>query len=180
MPRTITHDGKLTCAPELLTEFLREIRSLDKKLGPVLVQTPPGLEFETKKVSKFFSLLRQHYLGDVVCEPRHSSWFVERADRCLREFQVARVASDPACVPAAAAPGGFPELTYFRLHGSPRPYYSRYPHEFVKRLAAKLEELATAAKVWCVFDNTASGWAIENALQLSMELGSAKKSPLCT
>jgi uncharacterized protein YecE (DUF72 family) len=171
VPRTITHDAKLTCAPELLTEFLRQIRSLNQRLGPVLVQTPPSLEFETGQVSKFFLLLRQHYPGDVVCEPRHSSWFVERADSCLRDFHVARVASDPACVPAAAVPGGFRALAYFRLHGSPRPYYSRYADEFVKTLAPKLNELSTSCQVWCVFDNTASGWATENALELRTDLG---------
>jgi uncharacterized protein YecE (DUF72 family) len=142
----------------------------------VLVQTPPSLEFEPERVSEFFSLLRQHYLGDVVCEPRHNSWFVERADGCLRDFQVARVASDPACVPAAAIPGGLRSLAYFRLHGSPRPYYSRYPNEFVKMLARKLDKLAMTAQVWCVFDNTASGWAIENALELRTELGKSDQS----
>jgi uncharacterized protein YecE (DUF72 family) len=60
-----------------------------------------------------------------------------------------------------------------RLHGSPRPYYSRYSDEFVKALARKAEELAGTARVWCVFDNTASGWAIENAIALRMELASS-------
>ena len=168
VPRTITHDAKLKCAPELLTDFLHQVGYLGGKLGPLLVQTPPSLVFEIGAVSKFFSLLRQHYSGDVVCEPRHSTWFVERAEQCLQEFRVARAASDPACVPKAAEPGGFQGLAYFRLHGSPRPYYSRYPEEFVKQIANRLEKLL---RVWCIFDNTAAGWAFENALQLTKELG---------
>jgi uncharacterized protein YecE (DUF72 family) len=170
MPKTITHDTKLKCSAELLIEFFEQIRSLNDRLGPVLVQTPPSLEFENGYVSSFFSLLRQHYLGDVVCEPRHGSWFVDVADTCLRDFHVARVASDPARVPAAANPGGLRTLVYFRLHGSPRPYDSRYLDESVKELARKAEKLAGTARVWCVFDNTASGWAIENAIALRTEL----------
>jgi uncharacterized protein YecE (DUF72 family) len=170
MPKAITHDAKLKCSGELLTEFLQHIRSLNDRLGPVLVQTPPSLEFESQYVSRFFSLLRQLYLGDVVCEPRHSSWFVDAGDRCLSDFQVTRVASDPACVPAAANPGGLRTLVYFRLHGSPRPYYSRYPDELLKALARKIKKLTENARVWCVFDNTASGWAIENALALRTEV----------
>ncbi len=173
VPRAITHEAKLKSAPELLTDFLQQVRYLDEKLGPLLIQTPPSLEFEIGAVSEFFSLLRQHYSGDVVCEPRHSSWFLDRADQCLQEFQVARAASDPACVPKAADTGGFQTLAYFRLHGSPRPSYSRYPEEFVKRLAKKLERVATTRRVWCVFDNTASGWAFENALQVTRGLGIA-------
>lgn len=72
VPRTITHDAKLECAPELLTEFLRQIRFLGDRLGPVLVQTPPSLEFETEQVSKFFSLLRQHYLAWLIHQRRES------------------------------------------------------------------------------------------------------------
>ena len=154
--------------PELLTDFLQQVGYLDGKLGPLLVQTPPSLEFEIGAVSEFFALLRQHYAGEVVCEPRHSTWFGGSAEQCLQEFQVARAASDPACVPKAADTGGFKGLAYFRLHGSPRPYYSRYPEEFVKQVAHKLE---TLPRVWCIFDNTAAGWAFENALQLTRALG---------
>jgi Protein of unknown function DUF72 len=86
VPRAITHDAKLKCAPEQLTDFLQQVRYLDGKLGPLLVQTPPSLEFEIGLVSEFFALLRQHHSGDVACEPRHSSWFLERADQCLQKF----------------------------------------------------------------------------------------------
>jgi uncharacterized protein YecE (DUF72 family) len=34
------------------------------------------------------------------------------------------------------------------------------------RLATTIGRFSTAEQVWCVFDNTASGAAIENALEL--------------
>ena len=46
----------------------------------------------------------------------------------LSQFQIARVAADPAPVPRADAPGGWPGIVYCRLHGSPR-IYSGYSAE---------------------------------------------------
>ena len=57
-------------------------------------------------------------------------------------------------------------MTYFRLHGSPRTYWSRYDATYIASLAAVLRGRPYARDVWCVFDNTASGAAIENAWEL--------------
>ena len=38
------------------------------------------------------------------------------------------------------------------------------------RLAANIGSMSTAEQVWCVFDNTASGAAIENAWELRQRL----------
>ena len=69
-------------------------------------------------------------------------------------------------MPAAAVPAGWLRLAYFRLHGSPRTYWSKYDAHYMAALAVTLRGITTAAEVWCVFDNTASGAAIENAWEL--------------
>ncbi|HEX4488863.1 MAG TPA: DUF72 domain-containing protein, partial [Terriglobales bacterium] len=120
----------------------------------------------------FLVLLRENYSGDVVCEPRHRSWFEENANEMLKQFKIARVAADPACVPNAAHPGGNESLAYFRLHGSPRLYYSEYSGDFLETLATQLKELARSKQVWCIFDNTALGFATQNALELKAKLAS--------
>jgi uncharacterized protein YecE (DUF72 family) len=173
-PRAITHDAKLKCGKELLASFLSEISCLGKKLGPLLFQLPPSLQFDRPSTRKFLSLLRASYLGDVVWEPRHPGWFGPEVDDLLQEFRIARVAADPACVPGAACPGGFAGLVYFRLHGSPRRYYSSYTDDFLNALALRLASLAPSARAWCVFDNTASGAAIGNALELKRKLADVK------
>ena len=170
VPRTITHEAKLNCDSGILTEFFRQIKSLHDKLGPVLIQLPPSLQFELVLTRKFASMLRDNYSGDVVWEPRHPSWFNDQVDDLLKEFRIARVAADPACVPAASRPGGLPSLVYFRLHGSPRRYYSAYTKESLKKLSAQLASSAPKGTVWCVFDNTASGAALGNALELTVKL----------
>jgi uncharacterized protein YecE (DUF72 family) len=170
MPKNITHVARLACSPDVLSAFLQQIAFLDEKLGPMLVQLPPSLEFDDSVATKFLALLRNNYSGDVVLEPRHVSWFDDRANDLLTAYQVARVAADPACVPAASDPGGISSLAYFRLHGSPRRYYSSYSAEFLDVLFSKVRHLVATARVWCIFDNTASGAAIQNALALNAKL----------
>jgi uncharacterized protein YecE (DUF72 family) len=164
-PRTITHEGELRVqGQEALQRFLHQTSALGEKRGPVLLQVPPKLAFDKAAVLDFFSMFRGLYDGPAVLEPRHVSWFGAEPDSILREFHVARVAADPALAPEAGQPAGWPEPVYFRLHGSPRRYYSAYSDDFLSRLAEHLRQLLTTA--WCIFDNTASGAALGNALEL--------------
>jgi uncharacterized protein YecE (DUF72 family) len=173
LPKTITHESKLSGGYDVLSPFFEQIHLLKYKLGPVLIQLPPSLQFDFVRSKAFLTLLRDIYSGPVALEPRHSSWFEDRADLLLQEFHVARVAADPPCVSIAGMPGGDASLVYFRLHGSPRKYYSAYSRDFLNRLGTQLTSLARTTEVWCVFDNTASGYAIENARQLISRIGAA-------
>jgi uncharacterized protein YecE (DUF72 family) len=186
-PRTITHEARLKCGGELLSPFLHQISFLKDKLGPILFQLPPSLEYAAVPTKLFLSILRDLYPVDVVWEPRHASWFTGEVEDVLKQFQIGRVAADPACVPAAGEPGGHSSLVYFRLHGSPRKYYSSYSEEFLDTLAAQLADLGsnatTKTKTWCVFDNTAAGFALPNALALRERLADSsgwaqEKEPL--
>ena len=125
-------------------------------------------------------MLRENYSGDVACEPRHSSWFTDAASALLSQFRIARVAADPAVVSAAAQPGGFTDFAYFRLHGSPRRYYSEYSEAFLSTLTSQLARLSQNARIWCIFDNTAGGFAIQNALYLTAKLTQVRGEGLST
>jgi uncharacterized protein YecE (DUF72 family) len=116
-------------------------------------------------VRAFLEVLRARTAGALVCEPRHASWFEPDADAVLAEHRVARVAADPARVPDAALPGGWTGLRYYRLHGSPRMYYSEYDPDVLADLARKLMAEG-AVETWCIFDNTTSGAATGNALAM--------------
>jgi uncharacterized protein YecE (DUF72 family) len=164
LPKAITHQLKLVEVEEPLEEFLTGARVLGHKLGPILVQLPPSLAFDPGLATSFFTTLRDRHAGTIVCEPRHASWFAIGADEVLKTSGIGRVAADPAVVPAAALPGGWPEPAYYRLHGSPRKYFSAYEDESIGRLASALER--AAGEVWCIFDNTASGAAAGDALNL--------------
>ena len=165
VPRTITHDQRLARARAPLQRFLDESHGLGVKRGPVLVQLPPSLAFDARVAGRFFTLLRSLHDGPVVCEPRHPTWFTSATDALLVTHQVARVAADPAVVPEAALPGGWRGLVYYRLHGSPRTYWSAYDDAALDALATTLQGHAET-EPWCIFDNTASGAALANAFAL--------------
>jgi uncharacterized protein YecE (DUF72 family) len=169
-PRTITHTAKLVNTGGALLEFFDGVRGLGNKLGPVLVQLPPTLSFDEGVAHEFFTTLRELHSGTVVVEPRHPSWFAASADRLLRGFAIARVAADPPKGSALAArPGGWPGLSYWRLHGAPRTYYSDYAEPWLHTLAEQLELLEDGVEnkeAWLIFDNTALGHATANAVWL--------------
>jgi uncharacterized protein YecE (DUF72 family) len=109
--------------------------------------------------------MRSRFAGGIVCEPRHLSWFTPDVETLLGELLIARVAADPAPVPGAGEPGGWRGLSYYRLHGSPRIYYSRYDPETLSGVAARLAADAKAgAESWAIFDNTAAFAATGDAL----------------
>jgi uncharacterized protein YecE (DUF72 family) len=168
LPRAITHDQSLVAADVLLEVFLDEVSGLGARLGPLLVQLPPSLAFRPDHVEEFLETLRRLHDGAVACEPRHESWFGSDADRMLERHGVARVAADPARVPAAAEPAGDERLLYYRLHGSPHMYYSDYEPERLALMADRLRRgIETGAECWCIFDNTILGAATGNALALA-------------
>jgi uncharacterized protein YecE (DUF72 family) len=136
-----------------------------------LVQLPPSFAFDPGVAAPFFTQLRDCFEGDVVFEPRHETWFTNEVESMLCELRVARVAADPARVPAVAGPSGYDRLVYLRLHGSPRIYYSRYSSEALNNVARFLDEKSAQGIVtWCIFDNTALGAATADALTVKSHL----------
>ncbi|HEX5071698.1 MAG TPA: DUF72 domain-containing protein [Gemmatimonadaceae bacterium] len=167
VPKTITHKHRLSATAVLLDTFLAEVTCLGSKLGCLLVQLPPSLAYDAPIVESFFEDFRARYQGSVVVEPRHASWFTPDIAARLSALRIGQVAADPAVVPDAAEPAGWPEIVYVRLHGSPEIYYSNYDEAYLDRLAGRMREYAARAReVWCIFDNTARFAATPNALSL--------------
>lgn len=166
LPKTITHERRLAASEELLAEFLDEIARLGERTGPLVVQLPPSLALNVPVAEAFFDRFRARWRGGIVCEPRHSTWFGDEGQKLLETFHVGRVAADPVIAPGAGEPGGFPGSVYYRLHGSPRTYYSAYGPERVADYAERLRVAAmTGADTWCIFDNTTLGAAATDALE---------------
>lgn len=170
VPKVATHNRRLVDADDVLDQFLGEATQLGEKLGPLLVQLPPSLSFKADVAEKFFASLRDRFDGYVALEPRHRSWFEAEPEKLVTKFRVARVAADPALIAAAALPGCWDGLVYYRLHGSPRMYYSAYSAAYLEALAKTLLEAARSASVWCIFDNTAEGAATADALAVLARL----------
>jgi len=170
LPKAITHEARLREADELLDRFVREAGELGPKLGCVLVQLPPSGVFQEDVVQDFLPRLRARFPCMLALEGRHPSWFLDAATALLREHGVVRVIADPAAgqpgehVPTAAA-------SYIRLHGAPQIYYSSYPPETLARIEGQVAQASARGDAWCIFDNTAEGHSVPNALAVLQGLG---------
>lgn len=164
LPRTITHDAKLVGIESPLEQFASEVAGLGEKLGCVLVQLPPKLGFDARVAQEFFGRLTERFGCTLALEARNSGWFGEEATALLKSSGITRVIADPPKgqegphVPTTAT-------IYARLHGSPRVYYSSYEEGYLAQLAHDMRVHAEAGRtVWTIFDNTASGASMPNAL----------------
>lgn len=166
VPRQITHEQRLEGCELLLATFLDQCSALGDRLGCLLVQLPPSLAFEPVTAGLFFKALRQLYDGTVVVEPRHPTWL--EAGALLDAWQVGWVEADPTPL-GEPAPRGWQGVAYLRLHGSPKIYYSAYSQAVLESLSGRLR--ARAVPTWCIFDNTAAGAAVPDALGVVERLG---------
>lgn len=172
LPRTITHDARLRGTARELDRFAGEVDGLGRKLALLLVQLPPSLTFEARVASTFFAMLRRRFDVGIACEARHASWFTPAADALWQRHDIARVAADPPTPDGAARePGGAARVRYWRWHGSPRMYYSAYDDDALRTLADAMQ--AHRGTRWAIFDNTAHGHAVTDALRLQATLGDA-------
>ena len=176
MPKAMTHEMRLAGCAAALDEFLAPVRALGEKLGCLLLQLPPKLELDDAISECFLRELRERHTGAVAIEPRNAGWFGERAGELLAAHRIARVAADPPRAEADGVPGGSRDVTYHRLHGSPRIYFSAYEPRVLDALAGTLAaEAAAGSDAWCIFDNTGGRAAIPDALYLQRKLAETPK-----
>lgn len=104
-----------------------------------------------------------------VIEARHATWFNNQASEVLHRCGVGRVHADP---PAVSVPvEDTAPIKYYRMHGSPRTYYSPYETAALTAFARQLTGAALdGVPSWCIFDNTALGHATVDALALQQML----------
>ena len=165
--REITHEARLRNIAALFDRFVDEVSTLDARLGPLLCQLPPSLSFDAGEADAAFTTMRRIFAGMVVLEPRHGSWASQSACALLKVHAIDRVMADPAPVWPLSSFHETPR--YVRLHGVPKIYYSSYSDTEIHAFAERLNPGS-----WCVFDNTASGAAIENALTMRDHMASQR------
>lgn len=169
LSRLITHRKRLVGVEEPLEAFFERFRALEEagKLGPVLVQLPPSLRFDSGMAESFFSLLRERYgQHRFALEARHASWFSEESLDLLKEHGIAHVIADSG--------GRFPyheaitaDFVYLRFHGPGQLYASDYPDDVLKEFAHKVVGwLRWGFEVWAFFNNDVGGYAVKDALKL--------------
>ena len=168
-PKAITHSPTPDIAD--VDAFFSQVIGLGNKLGPVLIQLPPKSVFEKVSATALLSAFRDRTPGGIAVEPRHASWFAPAPEDLLTSLRISRVAADPPRVKEGDRPGGWPGLSYFRLHGSPEIYRSSYSPDRLTIISRDVTRaVLNDAETWCIFDNTTLYAAARNALDLLREV----------
>ncbi|WNV83762.1 DUF72 domain-containing protein [Umezawaea sp. Da 62-37] len=167
-PKLITHTKRLRDVDDDLAEFFASgISELGAKQGPILWQLPPSLPFHPARFTTFLDSLppARHAI-----EARHDSFDTPEFAELLRSHNIATVLADSG--------GKFPvfdevtaDFAYVRLHGPGELYLGDYPSDALDGWVERVQEWAVERDVFVYFDNTMSGAAPYNAVDLSERLG---------
>jgi len=161
-PRSITHYKRLLeCRDELLL-FLHLIKPVReaKKLGCILFQSPPSLQYSIELLERFTEELPEGYR--YAFEFRNREYYCERTYSLLAERAMDFVwVSDPDRLPFERLIAPF---KYIRLHGEGSRYASQYSREALFVLAEKIRKMD--ADVYCYFNNDYNAYAPHDALNL--------------
>ncbi|MCK5092750.1 MAG: DUF72 domain-containing protein [Gammaproteobacteria bacterium] len=161
--RFITHMKKLKAPVETIPPFLDRIKTLGKKLGPILFQLPPHWHSNPDRLEGFLQYLSPDYR--YVFEFRDPGWFNDQIVELLVRYQTAFCIYD---LDYQLSPKETTcNFVYIRLHGPDGAYSGSYSRHALKGWANDIIAWADEGKtVYCYFDNDQSAYAALNARQL--------------
>ncbi len=167
LSRFITHRKRLINCEESTKRFFDLFEVMHKRLGPVLIQLPPGLQFNKSLICDYFSLLKNSYSNyRFSIEIRHKTWITDEFFQLLTEYGIAFVIADSG--------KRFPyyeavttDFVYLRFHGHESLYASDYSEAELQQYTEKIVNWLNNGKVaWVFFNNDFHGYAVKNAQRL--------------
>ena len=167
LSRFITHQKRLNDAEEPLKKFFDLFRVMESRMGPVLIQLPPGLRFDRSLMNDFLQILnRQYKVYRFAVEVRNKTWITDAFFNLLTQYNTAFVMADSG--------KRFPyyevettDFVYLRFHGPEKLYASDYPDARLIAFADKIRGwLEKDKEVWVFFNNDFHGYAVNNAVKL--------------
>jgi len=173
LPTLITHKKKIN--PELDVEEdvkrfceLMQPLQLNGKLGCILIQMPPGIKFDIRRLEDFFKILPSEFRFAV--EFRDLSWLRDETWKILEKYRIAYTIVDEPLLPAEVQITS--DIAYIRWHGrGKRPWYNySYKKKELEPWIPKVKEVAKKSKrVYGYFNNHFHGYAVRNCLE-TMEM----------
>ncbi len=161
-PQTITHFHRFKNCELQINDFYRICENgLKEKLGCLLFQLPPSIQYTEEKLKEIIKLLHKDFKN--VIEFRHPSWWNTDVYDALAKHEITFCSvshpklSEDLIVNTTTA--------YIRLHGTPDMFYSNYESIILKDLHDKIETNQQLKEVYVYFNNTAGNAGILNAVE---------------
>jgi len=174
LSRTITHLKRLEDIEESWGLFLERARSLQTKLGVILVQFPPSFRATAETMTRLEAFMDQAAPARVrlAYELRHASWFEPGPLKLFADRRACVVQAESARFPHTPPDFAPADFTYYRFHGPRRLYASQYTDEELGYWAGLIRRNQAGDKdVFAYFDNDMYGYALDDARRLRQLLG---------
>ena len=163
--RFITHVKRLKDCREPLKAYRENAVGLAEKLGIVLWQLPPNLQFDRERLREFCQLLHDGYPEKRhAFEFRHRSWLHDECYDILNAYGFA------LCIPVSP---DYPRIeqviasfSYIRFHNGEVLRNSCYTDEELRVWATKIKKWLKERDLYIYFNNDAFGFSIDNAKKL--------------
>ena len=167
LSRFITHQKRLADSREAMMRFFQIFQEMRTRLGPVLIQLPPGLKYDRELVVDFVNALSETGQGyRFAFEVRHSSWIRDEFFQLLSQSGISFVMADSGdrFPYHEVVTSGF---VYLRFHGPSKLYASDYDDSLLYPYAEKVHGwLNKGLDVWAFFNNDFGGFAVKNASKI--------------
>lgn len=157
----ITHTKRLKQADEEIKKFYGLSDILKDKMGAFLFQFPQTFVFNDERLARLLLALDPAF--ENVIEFRHASWWTSKVYEELGAINTTFCTVSGLDVPDDLIV--LKERAYIRFHGDPH-YSSPYSQEDLRLWKQKIQA-SSIRNLWAYFNNTATGYAPENALLLA-------------
>ena len=169
LSRYITHIKRLKGSKKAFRTFVRRVTPLGEKLGPILIQLPPGFSVDSGRLDDFLTdardVLKDELTTDhpLAIECRHESWFENTNERVqamnvMRRHNAAIVFAHSSEYPYPADEPLTATFVYFRFHGPRELFSSGYGKKGMESWAKKVNKYRKKGMdVYAYFNNTDNG-----------------------
>jgi uncharacterized protein YecE (DUF72 family) len=163
-PRNLTHFQKLYKPEYWINRIGRSLRTLNEKLGILLVQLPPSFDLDYPRLEYFLKMAPTDI--KMAVEFRNPHWHHTETFQMLERHHKAYCVmsgTNLPCVLKATA-----NFVYIRLHGPENPEQGgSYSEDNLRWWSDRIREWEYMGKdVYAYFNNDYAGHAVRNALRL--------------
>lgn len=162
-PRAITHYRKFVNAEKFLSDFYTTVQEgLKEKLGCVLFQMPERIAYKEQKLEQIIESVHPQFKN--VLEFRNETWWNAHVFNRLAANNITFCGMSHPSLPPDVIQNT--NILYYRFHGVPQLYKSKYDAEQLHRFAYEVENITAVKDAFVYFNNDIDASAITNALDM--------------
>jgi uncharacterized protein YecE (DUF72 family) len=162
-PKAITHFKQFHDSAQMISDFYETINDgLREKLGPVLFQMPPRFSYDEERLERIITNLNPSFNN--VTEFRHVSWWREDVYKVLAEHNITFCGQSYPGLPDEVIKNT--PSVYYRFHGVPKLYRSRYSVEFLQKVVNEVKDNPQIKQGWFYFNNDYDAIGVINAKEM--------------